>query len=319
MIKSSIRILLLWPLLAHAHPLVFSGQLTAYPLEALLCASDGYIAEVSVHEGQSVQPDQWLGTLQTTALATELEEVEGQSAQLEEKKQQLDDWDSAPEMLLASQQYQQAQQHAQKACYRAQTDEGLYQKGIISREEYDNDQQQCQTQKMSLEIAQRHYQATAQKAAPQERARLDKQIQRVAQRHERLMALDASSTLRAHHAGRLWLADPEKPFREGERCSAGDTLAYIVAEDKVIIRLKVDEFDILQIKVGAQANVRLNTHPDQVLSAEVIAVAEQAEKQGTIATYPVEVLLAVDQSPMPPWRFGMSAMVEIVDATAHSL
>jgi multidrug resistance efflux pump len=305
--------LLLLPLAAQA-VLTFPGHIEPYRLETLVSPVDGTLAKISSKFSQIVEAGDVLAFIESPALAAAIDDLQQESLLLSERKVTLENWETSQEMLIATQQYQQATMHAKRTCLRAEKSQPLYEAGIISQDEYDSDQQQCDTQQMTLDIATRHYQVTAGKSDPAHMRQLLAQETRLQNREKQLSTQLAASTLVAHQPGQLWAPEKDSRWHINAPAKAGQPLVDIVSTQQVLVHLQADEYDVLNIHIGDRACVQLNTQPETSVEGEVVFIGVDGQHDGhPLAMYPVEVLLPAPS--LQQWRFGMGTMVHIEPST----
>ncbi len=84
------------------------------------------------------------------------------------------------------------------------------------------------------------------------------------------------------------------------------TDAVLVLSDRLIVQAQVDETDIAQVKPKQTARITLDAYPNELIPAEVGAVAYEAKTVSNVTTYTVDVL----PEKVPPFmRSGMTASV----------
>ncbi len=98
----------------------------------------------------------------------------------------------------------------------------------------------------------------------------------------------------------------------------------LVLSDRLIVQAQVDETDIAQVKPKQKARITLDAYPNELISAEVGAVAYEAKTVSNVTTYTVDVL----PEKVPAFmRSGMTASVafriaskeEVVRVPSHAL
>jgi HlyD family secretion protein len=68
-----------------------------------------------------------------------------------------------------------------------------------------------------------------------------------------------------------------KPIEEGELVGAGTTIVTISRLDKVHLMIYVTETELGKVKLGQEADVRIDTYPEKSFQGRVIYVSPQAE------------------------------------------
>jgi macrolide-specific efflux system membrane fusion protein len=86
----------------------------------------------------------------------------------------------------------------------------------------------------------------------------------------------------------------------------GTSEAAFVLSDQLIIKVQVDESDIAKIKLGQQADVVLDAHPDSPFTGRVDKIAFEAITVNNVTIYQVDIL---PDKPQDFLRSGMSCSV----------
>ena len=93
------------------------------------------------------------------------------------------------------------------------------------------------------------------------------------------------------------------PGSQGARYEAGDTLCMVGDFSQVRAIARLWEFDLEDVRVGAQVHLRLRARPGELLHGRVSAIQQAAERYGTRRLYQVRIALA--ESPRDP-RAGLT-------------
>ncbi len=90
----------------------------------------------------------------------------------------------------------------------------------------------------------------------------------------------------------------------------------LVLSDRLIVQAQVDETDIAQVKPRQKARITLDAYPNELIPAEVGAVAYEAKTVSNVTTYTVDVL----PEKVPAFmRSGMTASVAFQVATKEDV
>ncbi len=109
-------------------------------------------------------------------------------------------------------------------------------------------------------------------------------------------------TITAPVAGRV----TERPVDPGDYVASGNRVMTIANEDRVYVRADVDEADIAQVRVGAEARFQVDARPEVTYTGRVARIGDAADP--STKTYPVEIRrLSTTQG----LRIGMTADVNI--------
>ena len=97
----------------------------------------------------------------------------------------------------------------------------------------------------------------------------------------------------------------------------GTEIMRLADLDKMEVQVDVSEADIIQVKIGDQADIEIDALPDQVFAGEVTEIANSADtsaqrSQDQLTTFRVKVKLL---APSPQIRPGMTATADIKTKT----
>lgn len=291
---------------------VQAGMLTVSP------SVEGIVTRVAVSEGEEVKPGDLLFALDDEPFRIAVDQARAQvdSARLairqsEESYQKalLDIETAETQVALDSQNYNRV--------------ESLLRNAAVSRAEFDA--KKAALQKSEAELAAlRQTAATilaslggkangpvdAQPSVAEAQAQLS-----AAQRELRL------SEVRATIAGRVAKVDAIQP---GTRLTSGQGAFFIVGDRDVWIDASPKETDLTYLRVGAPAEITVDSYPDQVWRGHVAVIspasalsysvlpAQNASGNWVKVVQRVGVRIAIDrQSGQPVLRPGMSTQVEI--------
>lgn len=96
----------------------------------------------------------------------------------------------------------------------------------------------------------------------------------------------------------------KRSVEPGQSFTSAD--AVLVLSDRLIVQAQVDETDIAQVKPKQKARITLDAYPNELIPAEVGAVAYEAKTVSNVTTYTVDVL----PEKVPAFmRSGMTASV----------
>ena len=202
--------------------------------------------------------------------------------------------------------------------------EGLYKDALISKAEYESRKATWQTSEAGL--------AQAEARVAQARAQLDSSNRRTAQTRATLTrASDVlqKTTYEAPFDGVI----TNLPVREGETVvigiqnSPGSTLMTIADMSVITAEVKVDETDIVNVKLGQPAEVSIDAMPKKTFAAVVSEIGDNAivrssgvsTSQQTSASQEAKDFKVVVTLTNPPedLRPGLSATAKITTATRN--
>ncbi|GAC1391453.1 MAG: efflux RND transporter periplasmic adaptor subunit [Vulcanimicrobiaceae bacterium] len=114
--------------------------------------------------------------------------------------------------------------------------------------------------------------------------------------------------------------DALRPLQPGDPVNLGQTLFTLAAEDAFIVRAKVDEQDVINVKPGQRAQVTGEDFPGKTLSGHIASISLVAQKSDDPSSTARQVITTIrlDQSPSY-LRDGMSVDVDILTADIHNV
>ena len=119
---------------------------------------------------------------------------------------------------------------------------------------------------------------------------------------------------RQEDVGRLEVRSPidgvvaSLPVKAGDAVTSETLLAVITSVDSLQAQIAVDELDILLVKPGQQAVVKVDAFPGREFPATVSSIATEPEVEGEVATYKVKLSIRELSGPRP----GMTATGSIL-------
>ncbi len=128
----------------------------------------------------------------------------------------------------------------------------------------------------------------------------------------------ARLTIRAPYAGIVQTiaaqtADTLRPLQPGDSVVAGQALVTIAANAGFIVRTRVDEQDIAQVRVGERARISGEDLGDAVLAGHVAAIGEVAQKSDDPSNTARQIITTVKlDATLPYLRDGMDVDVDLV-------
>jgi len=294
-----------------------TGQIKPTTYVNLGATAMGRVTHLYVKEGDRVKKGQIVASIENVQQEAS---VAGQQAAIAAAKTDIASYVAAEKTAEANLEHAKADLEQKKLDWdRAQS---LYKAGIMAKQDYDAKKAAYDTDVASLA------QATAQ--LNQAKAQTESQ---------RGHMLTQQATLRANvdMLGRTMAIAPfdgivtNQPVREGETVvegiqnAQGSTLMTIADMSVVTAEVKVDETDIVNVKIGQPADVTIDAIPGKVFKGHVTLVGDQAllrssgvatsqSTTGTEEAKDFKVVVTLD-SPSDELRPGLSTTARIT--TAH--
>ena len=110
-------------------------------------------------------------------------------------------------------------------------------------------------------------------------------------------------------------SDSLRPLGPGDEVTAGQSVLTIAADAGFIVRARVDEQDIAQVRLGNAARISGEDLGDRTLPGRVIAIGQVAQKSDDPANTSRQIITTIKLDQVVPYlRDGMNVDVDIVTA-----
>jgi HlyD family secretion protein len=294
-----------------------TGQIKPATYANLGATAMGRVTHLYVKEGDHVKKGQVVATIENVQQEAS---VQAQQAQIDSSKTDVKSFQAAEKTGEANLERAKADLEQKKLDWdRAQ---GLYQAGILAKQDFDAKKAAYDTAVAT--IAQ--MQASIGQAKAQTDSARAKVNNAVAQLRYNQNALDKTVSI-APFDGIV----TNEPVREGETVvegiqnTNGSTFMTIADMSVVTAEVKVDETDIVNVRIGQPADVTIDAIPNRVFKGHVTLVGDQAllrstgvatsqSTTGTEEAKDFKVVVTLDQ-PDDSLRPGLSTTAKIT--TAH--
>ena len=281
----------------------------------------GKITRLYVHEGDRVKRGQLLAQLENVQSSAD---VAATRASLEAARTDTVAADAAMKTAIAD--LNRARSDAERTKLDYDRAEGLYKAALIAKAEYD-------ARKAAWEAADAGV-AQAQARIAQAKAQKDSSERRIAQSHANLTRVSdvlQKTTYAAPFDGVI----TNLPVREGETVvigiqnSPGSTLMTLADMSVITSEVKVDETDIVNVKLGQSADVTIDAIPRKIFHGVVteignnaivrstgVATSQQATASQEAKDFKVVVTV---QDPPQDLRPGLSSTAKITTASRENV
>ena len=298
-----------------------TGQIRPKTFVNVGATSFGRITHLYVKEGDHVKRGQVIATVESVQPEAN---VEAQKAQIDSAKTDVASYVAAENTAAANLQHAKADLEQKKLDWdRAQ---GLFQAGILAKQDFDAKKAAFDTDMASVAQAEAQ---VAQAKAQTDSAR-GKVNNAVATLRFNQDALNKTVSI-APFDGLV----TNLPVREGETVvvgiqnAEGSTLMTIADMSVVTAEVKVDETDIVNVKIGQPAEVTIDALPGKTFAGHVTLVGDQAllrssgvstsqSTSGTEEAKDFKVVVTLDK-PSDELRPGLSTTAKITTAHKNSV
>ncbi|MBC5815623.1 MAG: efflux RND transporter periplasmic adaptor subunit [Candidatus Eremiobacteraeota bacterium] len=107
--------------------------------------------------------------------------------------------------------------------------------------------------------------------------------------------------------------DALRPIQPGDAVAIGQTIFTLAADDAFIVRTKVDEQDIINVRLGQRAQITGEDFPGRTLSGHVMAISPIAQKSDDPSSSARQIITTIRLDSSPSFlRDGMSVDVDVL-------
>jgi HlyD family secretion protein len=280
-----------------------SGEIKPKTYVNISANSFGRILKLYVHEGETVKRGQLLAQLENVQSASD---VAAMRSSLEATR---------TDAVAADAGYSRARADAERTKLDFERAEGLYKQGLIPKSQYDSS---------------KNAYVGAEAALAQTKAQRESAQGRVGQARATLTG--ASDRLsKTSYVAPFDGVITNLPVREGENVvigiqnAPGSTLMTIADLSVITAEVKVDETDIVNVKLGQTAEVTIDAIPNKVFAGKVTEIGNNAiirstgisTQQTTVGSQEAKdfkVVVTLDNPP-PNLRPGLSTTAKVTTAT----
>jgi multidrug resistance efflux pump len=236
----------------------------------------GDVREIFVDEGDFVKAKQIVAQLADDEERTNMAGTEAKLAELRAKLAIAEKGAKAEEIALARQRVQTALTRSTFSRNRADRLEGLEEKRLVSRQEYEDALARAEVDAEQLKEARRELELLLSGVRPEEieaiKAEITKETAQL-EYHKRQLTY---TTLRAGISGRI--VSGSLMFAVGDYLNKGDLLTTIEQTRTVLAEVKIPESDIDEVKVGSEVRIKAWAYPNREFYGVVRSVAPNAEE-----------------------------------------
>ncbi|EPR6548550.1 efflux RND transporter periplasmic adaptor subunit [Yersinia enterocolitica] len=297
------------------------GRIQAATQVAITAPFDGVLQQVNVHEGQYVEKNQILLTLDTSQLEIQLRQAQAELMKAQRETQQLQNWAHSTEVSRARRAVSTAQQTLKNSLNSLRDTQSLFKRGIVARMEVDALTQQVEVQQQDLIAAQDELMTTLAHSQGLERQIADIELTNARARYDTLQAAFSRKEVKAPVAG--YIVSPIIPehsrpllIQSGMPVNVGTPLIDIINQDTFRILTRVEEIDLHLLREGMPVQITGDGFAGLELTGHIAAIGMQGnvgDSQQAGAKF--DVTIDVDSSSIQPAqrvRIGMSAQLMVV-------
>lgn len=259
----------------------------------------GRVSSVEVVEGATVAEGDTLAFLDTRELEAQLEAARAQREAEEARLAELEAGARTQEIAAAEAAVRSAESRAGTAGGDAERARMLFDGGAVSRQALDRAQSEHELALAALEQAREHLALTREGPRPEALRAQRAQVAQAAAEVARAEATLANTVIVASFPGIVTRRHREP----GESVTPGAPVLTLLDPTDRWVRIYVREDRIGQVRLGAPASIRSDSHPGRAYEGKVVFIGAQAEftprnvqttEERTRLVYPVKVRISGD-------------------------
>ncbi len=114
--------------------------------------------------------------------------------------------------------------------------------------------------------------------------------------------------------------DPLRPLGPGDLVAPGQALFTLAASDAFVVRAKVDEQVIINVRIGQRAVITGEDFPGKVLDGHIVAISPVAQKSEDPSSTARQIITTIRLDRTAPYlRDGMSVDVDVITNDVHNV
>ena len=284
---------------------------------------DGYTLSNEVSAGMQIEQGQALLTLDTALLEIQIREALAGKLRMQQAAEVYRAWATSPEVMQARQALRVAQLSMRTLELELSQVQGLYQKGIVARNELDALKQQRDMQTLDLKAARAQLKTVQAAGMGKTRDIAEMEYRNASVGYEHINALLELNTLRAPFSGVvLSLGGPQLSGAEvvalhkGALVTKGQQLMKLANMDGLKVIAQVSESDVNKFSLNQKVALTGGGFLGQQLDGYVSAISQMAvedEGAGNGAKFPLTITVTAPESgDFKNVRLGMSVHMKIV-------
>lgn len=298
------------------------GRIEAGTRQTLAAPFEGLIKQVAVVEGQHVDQNQLLLTLDTSQLDIQVRQAKAELLKARRTVIDMNNWDHGDEVARARRAVSNDELNLSDTEAKLADTKRLFERGIVARMEVEALEQQCKLLKLNLSSLQAELRAAQDKGKGENRQIAEMELSNAQTRYEMLQALQTQRELRAPFAGIV--LRPQRTIttanvvliQAGQRILQGAAVFELISQKRLQIVARIEETDLHQVQEGMPVQITGDGFTGLSINGKIASIGAQAipaEMEGGGVTY--EIIVTVDPlntNQQQLIRLGMSARLAIL-------
>ena len=305
---------------AAASFVTLAGTVGAEKTVPVVAPFDGVIRELRTQIGDVVQAGDPLVVMDDGEIATRVREAQAAFLKSSIAADLLDRWADSPEVIRARRALESAEASLALAERQMTETKRLFDRGIVSRNEYDGLVQQRDTQRKAVASAGMDLQTTLAHGDANSRRLAELDLKNTRSRFADVMAQADGKVVRAPIGGILSLPpispqnnQPAVEIASGARVSRGQAFFAVADTATLVVTGRVDEVDVNRIRIGQPVSITSDAFPGEAIPGRLIGISAEADTaRGGSRAPSFEVRAAFPRDAgRGQIRLGMSARMRI--------
>ncbi|MFS8050684.1 efflux RND transporter periplasmic adaptor subunit [Rhizobium sp. BR 314] len=293
---------------------------------AVVAPFDGVISERKMQVGDAVAIGDVLLVLDAGDITSQYRAAQSAFLKAQMAVRAMEAWESSPEVLRAKRSLEASEQSLASTNRQIHDMKGLFDQGIVSRNEYEGLLQQRDSQQSQVEGNRLDMRATLERGNADNRQLLELDLQNATAKLGELKQQLSGAKIAAGASGILASPPPEKnaeriSIEPGARVARGAPLFAIADTTSFVATGMVDEVDVNRIKLGQPVIISSDAISGQNIPGKIVSVSAEAvqlQSYGQPPSFQVRVsFVPENKKQRQAIRLGMSARISI--RTYHNL
>lgn len=296
----------------------FAGHIVAGDQAEMVFPADARIKSLNFSYGDKVEAGQLLVALEPSDIHRARSEAMIGVMRAQNDAARYDGWERGPEMQRATRTLENARYDLDETRRRTDDAARLYERGLISRSEFESQQGQLRQRQQAVIVAEEEL-VRNQRTQNSPEARIAHIQADLARRDWQNSAAASTSEIRAQRAGVIVRPSrngtgEDRSLHAGTRVSRGQVFAVVAALDGLDVSFKLNEADLAMIGTGMGAEVRGAGFAGHDLEGLLQTVSGEAvSSTNGKAEFEARVRLnPLDEEVRKLIRVGMTAQVSLI-------
>ena len=306
--------------------ITLTGRIAPGRIENIPAPFNSTIKKILFSYNEPVSAESVLLELDTSEIQTQLWDAESAYLQAKKEYRKVLNWENSSEVQSSRQQLEAAREELNSAQRKTRETKMLYEKGIVSRNEYESTVETLHSRQRALGTAQANLKATLEKGDEDDVERAHLQLESAAEKRDSLQRRISLSIVRAPFDGVIIMPTTvtdtgsataqSKKLALGSSVNSGESLVATADLSSYTVETKVDEIEVGKLKAGQEATITGEAFPGIKLKGVVSRISQEAEQsQGADNLAEFKLWVSISQlsnTQREQLRLGMTAHMTIL-------